>query len=83
MSEFFSLLHDIEKHAKIKRIIPGRINRQQKWSSNQYLHFSYLTQTGMKYTMCKGGTAQELFIICAEEDKEIIKMYIDSLAENA
>ncbi len=76
LSDFISFLQDIEKCEYIKTIIPGRLSRQQKGSSGMYIHFSYFTDSWMKFNMSKGWTSQELFIVCPKEQKEIVKDYI-------
>jgi len=74
LPEFHKLLLEIEKQPLISRIIPGRISRQQKWSSQLHFKISYNTASGIKCIMSKGATAQELFIICNEKDtKEVIE----------
>lgn len=62
--EFAKFLLTLEKDENIKRIIPGRINRQQKSSSAMRFTVSYPTDSGLKCIMSKWATAQELFIIC-------------------
>ena len=74
LPEFHKLLLEIEKQPLISRIIPGRISRQQKWSSQLHFKISYNTTSGIKCIMSKGATAQELFIVCNEKDtKEVIE----------
>ncbi|EKD24491.1 MAG: hypothetical protein ACD_80C00232G0001 [uncultured bacterium (gcode 4)] len=70
LPEFQKLLLEIEKHPLISRIIPGRISRQQKWSSALRFKISYNTTSGIKCNMCKGATAQELFIVCNQENTD-------------
>lgn len=83
MSEFEKILIQIEKISEIKRIIPWRISRQQKGTAQMFMSFSYFTDTGLKYKMKKGGTAQELFVICKIDDNQLvcdkIKDIIDKL----
>jgi len=79
LPEFHKLLLEIEKQPLISRIIPGRISRQQKWSSEFRFKISYNTTSGIKCIMSKGATAQELFIICNYEDTEIVMNYINSI----
>ena len=64
LSEFHPLLRKIEKLDQIQRIIPWRIMRQQKGSSDLRFSISYQTTSGLKAKMSKGSTSQELFIIC-------------------
>lgn len=74
LPEFQKFLLEIEKQPLIFRIIPGRISRQQKWSSELRFKISYTTISGIKCIMSKGATAQELFIVCNEKDtKEVIE----------
>jgi len=54
------------------RLIPGRISRQQKGSSQMRFSVSYPIATGLKCVMSKGSTAQELFVVCREEDRELV-----------
>ncbi|MEI6426723.1 MAG: DUF2103 domain-containing protein [Candidatus Absconditabacteria bacterium] len=72
LSEFKKFLFIIEKDPIIHRIIPGRINRQQKGSSDISFKVSYPTSSGLKCLMCKGSTAQEVFFICAAEETETL-----------
>jgi len=73
MVEFFDILKKIEKLESVDRIIPWRINRQQKWSSYIRFSFSYKTISWLKYKMSKWSTSQELFVICKKwkEDETI------------
>lgn len=64
LSEFNPLLRKIENLDQIQRIIPWRIMRQQKGSSDLRFSISYQTTSGLKAKMSKGSTSQELFIIC-------------------
>ena len=64
LSEFHPLLKKIENLDQIQRIIPWRIMRQQKGSSDLRFSISYQTTSGLKAKMSKGSTSQELFIIC-------------------
>ena len=79
LPEFHKLLLEIEKQALISRIIPGRISRQQKWSSDLRFKISYNTTSGIKCIMSKGATAQELFIVCNEKDTTTIIEYLNQL----
>lgn len=76
LPEFHKMLLEIEKHPLISRIIPGRISRQQKWSSQLHFKISYDTTSGIKCIMSKGATAQELFLVCNDQDKETITEYM-------
>ena len=79
LPEFQKLLLDIEKHPSISRIIPGRISRQQKWSSALHFKISYATTSGIKCIMSKWATAQELFIICNDKDTKKITDFINEI----
>lgn len=81
LSEFKKLLLIIEKLPAINRIIPGRINRQQKWSSEMFFKITTNTASGFKCIMCKGSTAQELFIICDTKEIETIKADIKTISD--
>jgi hypothetical protein len=76
LPEFKKLLLAIEKHSHIHRIIPWRINRQQKWSSKLLFKISYPTSSWLKCIMSKWSTAQELFIVCAEENITEVKLFL-------
>lgn len=64
LKEFEAFLQNLQKLPEVKRIIPGRISRQQKGSSHTAITISYPTESGIKCIMKKGSTAQELFIVC-------------------
>jgi hypothetical protein len=81
MKEFLPLLHALEKVAEVQRIIPGKIARQQSGSSFLGISYSYNTPSWLKYMMKKWGTAQELFITCAEADSEHLKHLITVLSK--
>lgn len=66
LKEFHKFLQQIEKIPEIQRIIPGRIDRIQSGKSDVNINFSYITPSGLKYNMCKGSTAQEIFVICTK-----------------
>ena len=75
LAEFHPLLRKIENLDQIQRIIPWRIMRQQKGSSDLRFSISYQTTSGLKAKMSKGSTSQELFIICqkgAEAEAETL-----------
>lgn len=76
ITDFTKLLLEIEKHEDINRIIPGRISRQQKWSSTMRFRITIPTQSGFKCIMSKWATAQELFVICDLKKSDNIKKYI-------
>jgi hypothetical protein len=70
MKEFVPLLRQIEQIDAIQRIIPWRVARTQGGSGwVLYFTLSYETETGLKYMMKKGGTAQECFVLCADGEK--------------
>jgi len=73
LKEFKKFLEEIEKIEQIQKIIPWRISRQQKWSSKQVISFSYFTSSWLKFNLKKGSTVQELFVVCNEKDKNIVK----------
>ncbi len=79
LKEFKKLLLEIEKHEDIKRIIPGRIDRQQKSSSSLFFKITIPTNSWFKCIMAKGSTAQELFIICDQKKAPEIQDYIRTL----
>ena len=82
MKEFHAFLLEIEKIDAIQRIIPGRIARQQSGRAELRINFSYATITGLKYKMCKGSTAQELFVIVEQGSAESVKNAIHSIVEH-
>ena len=67
---------EVEKDPNIDRIIPGRISRQQKGSSQLMFRITIPTNSGFKCIMSKGSTAQELFVICTPENIEKVKKNI-------
>lgn len=73
LDEFEDFLKKIEKIEEIQKIIPWRINRKQSWTSLKKISFSYFTSSWIKLNLKKGSTAQELFIVCITENKEIVK----------
>lgn len=78
MKEFIPLLHALEKIPEVQRIIPGKIARQQSGSSFLGVTYSYNTPSWLKYMMKKWGTAQELFVTCAEEATENVLLAIQT-----
>ena len=76
LKEFKSFLLEIEKNENIKRIIPGRIDRQQKSSSDLNFRITIPTISWLKCIMSKWATAQELFIICSQEVIEELKLFL-------
>ncbi len=79
LKEFHKFLQQIEKIPEIQRIIPGRIDRIQSGKSNMYVNFSYITASGLKYNMCKGSTAQEIFVICSKGTEESVHQQIEKI----
>lgn len=78
MEEFYQILLEIEKNPAILRIIPGRISRQQKGSSEFRFKVSYWTESGIKCIMSKWATAQELFVVCNDKDKSELIEFLRS-----
>lgn len=78
MDEFHAWLRVIEQHPNIQRIIPWRISRQQSGRAELRVNYSYATVTGLKYKMCKGSTAQELFIIVDKWTEEEVRAWINN-----
>lgn len=70
LPEFIKFLLEVEKDPNIDRIIPGRISRQQKGSSETRFRITIPTNSWFKCIMSKWSTAQELFVICAEKNIE-------------
>lgn len=79
MTEFIKILLEIEQNDMIDRIIPGRISRQQKWSSQLRFRVSYQTESGIKCIMSKWASAQELFVICNDENKIKLIDFLENL----
>ena len=79
LSEFHPLLKKIENLDQIQRIIPWRIMRQQKGSSDLRFSISYQTTSGLKAKMSKGSTSQELFIICQKGTEAEAEMLINNI----
>jgi hypothetical protein len=71
LPDFVRLIMKIGQIPWIIRIIPGRISRQQKWSSEMIMSLSYPTDTGLKYLLKKWSTVQECFITCDPHDSTI------------
>lgn len=82
MTEFIKILLEIEQNDMIDRIIPGRISRQQKWSSQLRFRVSYQTESGIKCIMSKWASAQELFVICNDENKIKLIDFLENLKIN-
>jgi len=82
LSEFKKFLYELAKYDEVKKIIPGRISRQQKWTSKAWVSFSYYTTSGIKYNMKKGSTAQELFITCDKKDREKLRLIVEKIKKD-
>ena len=76
LKEFRKDLFLISNISEVKRIIPGRISRQQKWSTHRKITCSYFTNSGLKLITKKWATAQEVFVICDKKDKQKVKKMI-------
>lgn len=81
LSEFQPFLKSLEKADWIQRIIPGRIQRQQKGSSELRFSVSTPTPTGRKAKMSKGATSQELFIITKTQNP-LFKEQLEHFRQN-
>jgi len=81
LQEYHKILLEIEKIEEIARIVPGRINRQQKWSSQMRFKIGYATSSWIKCIMTKGSTAQELFCICNLDLVEIVRTKIEDVVK--
>lgn len=81
LSEFHTIIKTIANLLPVQKIIPWRINRQQKGSSHMTMTYSYNTTSGLKYLIKKWSTAQEIFITCKIEDKEAIKQSLQDLID--
>jgi len=79
LEDFHKILKLIEQINTIHKIVPWRVNRQQKGSSEKRFRVSYDTESGFKCIMSKGSTAQELFIICDTQTKEQTKLNIQQI----
>lgn len=82
ITDFTKLLLEIEKHPDISRIIPGRISRQQKSSSQMRFRITIPTSSGFKCIMSKWATAQELFITCKLDKTTLVQDYIKECIKN-
>ena len=82
LPDFAKLILKMEKNPQINRIIPWRINRQQKWSSEMRFRVTIPTNSGFKCIMSKWSTAQELFVICDENSIYDVKEYIESCVQD-
>jgi len=69
LPEFYDFLRRFETSPCIARIIPARIKRQQKGSSDWRVTLQYNTPSGWKLLCKKWSTAQELFVICQQGTK--------------
>ena len=82
LPDFQKLLLEIEKDPNINRIIPGRIYRKQKWSSELRFRITIPTDSGFKCIMSKWATAQELFVVCNPENSDSIKNNIKEVVKS-
>ena len=82
LPDFAKFLLEMEKIPLITRIVPWRISRQQKWSSEIRFRITIPTISGFKCIMSKWATAQELFVICNEKDIQEVKEQIQNLAND-
>lgn len=78
LSDFIPFLVRLEQEDWIQRMIPWRIMRQQKGSSELRFSVSTPTPTGRKAKMSKGATSQELFIITTSQQQHF-KQDIETL----
>lgn len=76
MKDFHKVLERLAQEERVDRLIPWRISRQQKSTSDFRLTFQYMTTAWCKLLMKKWATVQELFVICDETvEEEIIKKW--------
>lgn len=68
LPEFEVFLRSVAKLPQVVRLIPWRIARQQKWTSDLRISVSYVTWSGLKCKLKKGATVQELYVICDQAD---------------
>ena len=71
LKDFHKVLDRLSQEEWVDRLIPGRISRQQKSTSDFRLTFQYMTTAWCKMLMKKWATVQELFVVCdsvVEED---------------
>mgnify|MGYP002620046774 FL=1 len=81
LPDFAKFLFELEKNPKINRIIPWRISRQQKWSSEMRFRITIPTTSWFKCIMSKWATAQELFVICNKKDIQEVENDTQKLAK--
>lgn len=79
IKDFYKFLTRIEQIEAIKRIIPGRISREQSGRAGLRVHFSYPTSSWLKYNLIKGSTAQELFIVVDKPDRDLVEQKISEI----
>lgn len=82
LPEFHKFLLEVEKNPHLDRIIPWRISRQQKGSSDLKFTISYTTPSGLKGIMSKGSSAQEIFFICPESFQEEVAEFLLTYRKN-
>jgi hypothetical protein len=81
LKEFDKFLQEIARLSEVQKIIPWRIKRQQKGTSQLRLSFSYETNSWLKFLMKKWSTAQELFVIVDRQYRQSVKDKILSIFE--
>ena len=78
LPDFEDFLKELAKLDCVKRIIPWRISRQQKWTSQKMISISYKTISGFKLKLKKWATAQEVFVTGHCEEMKIKKILEDN-----
>lgn len=82
LKDFSEFLREIEELELVKRIIPWRISRQQKWTNQLLISFSYFTNSWLKFNLKKWATVQEVFIICDLDKKQQLLTQIQEIINN-
>lgn len=72
MKDFHKFLELVIKIEWVNRIIPWRISRQQKWTSNLIVTVSYFTNTWLKLLLKKWATVQEVFVVIKKQNENNI-----------
>jgi len=76
LKDFHKILKKLAEEERVDRLIPWRISRQQKSTSDFRLTFQYMTTAGCKMLMKKWATVQELFVICdTTVESDVIKKW--------
>ncbi len=78
---FREILNDVSSLPSISRLIPWRIYAKASLNTSRFCRFSYMTTSGMKYTMHDTKASQELFIICIDHEKESIQTQITTIIQ--